>query len=76
MRFDITQYSCKPAANGAMMNIRNQGMIANTCFWTSSIGCGLSFCISHIVTPSRIGRTPMARNAGRTMPVPNRLNSN
>ncbi len=46
------------------MNIRNQGITANTCFCTSSIGAGFRRCISHMVMPSRIGSTPIARNTG------------
>ena len=39
-------------------------MIAKICAWAGSIGCGLSFIDIHWVAPTRIGSTPIARNAG------------
>ena len=49
-------------------------MIAKTCACAGSIGCGLSFIDSHCVAPTRIGSTPIARNAGGVKwSSPNRL---
>ena len=73
-RLLIVQYSCRPAANGAMKNMNSHGISANTCCCTGSICAGESFCCSHMVTPSRIGSTPNAIIAGGCQAIrPNRF---
>ena len=46
---------------GAITNISTHGISAKICRCTGSGICGLSRICSHIVTPSRIGSTPIAR---------------
>ena len=41
------------------MNMNTQGIQANICCWTGSVGAGFSFCCSHIEMPRRIGKRPM-----------------
>ena len=45
------------------MNMNTQGIQAKIAACVGSVGVGFSFCCSHMVTPSRIGSTPIKISA-------------
>ena len=47
------------------MNMKTQGSQAKIAACVGSVGCGFSFCCSHIEMPRRIGRMPMKISARR-----------
>ena len=71
----IVQYTTSPEGNGANMIVKNIGKNIKIFACIGSGGVGFNFCCKYMVSPMRIGHTPIIKKVGGSYGInPNKLN--